>query len=596
MQLAVAHESVPHTWAWGCSAASHTVGCTAHSRATSRTSHNSVALQCDGRRALVVGRGVAERARRVILVGFWVVVVRSCVGATQDDTRCGELKLTASALVVCPNHEVVVRVRLELWQEAFHRSCASSCNHATHKSGEIVTGVSVQHGKTDRLIGQVGGVEQEGVVVRAVEREVHCISSSSSFPTQVNFLGISSAQVAHERLTGYLSNSSVTVVVRRRCSNRSVTRSRDHEIASAVAFYADVVVHTSHGRPSNRTVESCCATVAVGGNASQRSIDVLSEDGNVRACGVVRFSRKVVQRSVASADSDLLIGVRVENVPHACSAQHVVSVFKAFQSFTVCGVLDGTSGAQTASQSFCVGHVIVGGRQLARAVVHGCRGIIVDARWVGATFKAALASQGEVEAVVLTCTHSGVSCAELVGQLDAHFTWVNVVQDLEVVATRSQAHVVSTHVQTVTSECSGNGATVFEGTRRKVVEVVLCTAPSVAKAVKHVHSQNEGAWIAVHTVTWEGSVRIVVRSSGVLTADAAVVARLVINVRFHVIVASRSVSAAELAVTEVRRLWTSRNDFVAINVEESPRILGLVCTICVVGRDCTSSSVNAQLV
>ena len=312
----------------------------------------------------------------------------------------------------------------------------------------------MQHHEAEVVVADVGGVEQERVVVRAVEGEEHTVRSLRASVPSVDLLSVGTAEVAHEGLTSDLSHGVLTLVVGWRSGDRGVTRSRDHEVAAAVSFHTDVVVHTGHGRPCDGAVEASLTSVAVGGNASQRSVHVLGEDRDVSACGVVCL--RVVQWGVASADSDLLIGVRVQDVPHACSAQHVVAVLEAFQSFTVGGVLDGTCRAQTASQSFRVSHVVVGGRQLARAVVHARRRIVVDARWVGATFEAALASQGEVKAVFLTCAHSGVSSAELVGQLDAHLTWVNVIQHLEVVATRSQAHVVSADVQTVTCEGSGD--------------------------------------------------------------------------------------------------------------------------------------------
>jgi len=407
----------------------------------------------------------------------------------------------------------------------------------------------LQHHEAEVIVADVGGVEQERVVVRAVEGEEHTVGGFRTSVPSVDLFSVGTAEVAHERLTGDLSHGVFTLVVGGRSGDRGITRGRDHEVAAAVAFHTDVVVHTGHGRPSNGALESSLASVAVGGDASQCAVHVLGENRDVSAGGVVCL--RIVQWGVASADGDLLIGVRVEDVPHACSAQHVVSVLEALQSFTVGGVLDGACGAQTASQSFRIGHVVVGGRQLARPVVHARRRIVVDACWVGATFEAALASQGEVEAVFLTCAHSGVSSAELVGQLDAHLTWVNVIQHLEVVATRSQAHVVSTDVQAVTCECSGDGSAVFEGTRREVVEVVLRTAPSVAEAVEHVHGQDEGAWIAVNAVTWEGRVGVVVGSRAVLATDAAVVARLVVDVCVHVVVASRSVDAAELAIAEV---------------------------------------------
>ena len=454
MQLAVTHEGVPHTWTWSRSATGHTVGCTAHSRTTCRSCHNSVALQCDGRRALVVGRGVAEQARRVVLVGFWVVVVGSRVRATQDDASGGELKLTASRLVGGEEQEVVIGVGLE-GHEGLHRTGARASHQTTsHEVFDVVASVALQHHEAEVVVADVGGVEQERVVVRAVEGEEHTVRSLRASVPSVNLLSVGTAEVAHEGLTSDLSHGVLTLVVGWRSGDRGVTRSRDHEVAAAVSFHADVVVHTSHGRPCDGAVEASLTSVAVGGNASQRSVHVLGEDRDVSACGVVCL--RVVQWGVASADSDLLIGVGVEDVPHACSAQHVVAVLEAFQSFSVGGVLDGTCRAQTASQSFRVSHVVVGGRQLARAVVHARRRIVVDARWVGATFEAALASQGEVKAVFLTCAHSGVSSAELVGQLDAHLTWVNVIQHLEVVATRSQAHVVSADVQTVTCEGSGD--------------------------------------------------------------------------------------------------------------------------------------------
>ena len=207
------------------------------------------------------------------------------------------------------------------------------------------------------VVGDVGGVEQERVVVRAVEGEEHTVGGFRTGVPCEDLFSVGAAKVAHESLTSDLSHGVLTLVVGWRSGDRGVTRSRDHEVTSAVSFHADVVVHTGHGRPSDGAVETSLASVAVGGDASQRSVHVLGEDRDVSACGVVGL--RVVQWSVASADGDLLIGVRVEDVPHTRSAQHVVSVLEAFQTFTVGGVLDGTCGAQTASQSFRVGHVVV---------------------------------------------------------------------------------------------------------------------------------------------------------------------------------------------------------------------------------------------
>ena len=135
MQLAVSSEGVPNTRAWSRLTTFHVQWSTDVGGTTSRTGCDSVALQRNRVVARIVDRRHAcEVTRSVVLVGFWVVVVRRGVRATQDDARRGELEVTASALVVGPNHEVVVRVGLELWQEAFNRTSASAGHDTSNET------------------------------------------------------------------------------------------------------------------------------------------------------------------------------------------------------------------------------------------------------------------------------------------------------------------------------------------------------------------------------------------------------------------------------------------------------------------------------
>ena len=319
-------------------------------------------------------------------------------------------------------------------------------------------------------------------------------------------------------------------------------------------------------------MEASAATIVVRGDARQHAVHVLGEDGDIRVGCVIGVH--VVRWRVARAQGDLLIRVRVDHVPDTRSTENVVSVLESGQAFVVVGVGKRARSAQTASQGFGVSHIVICRRQLTRAVVDAGRRVVVVGSRVGATFKGTLASQGEVDAVVGVGSHGAVSRAKLVAERDAHFVWPRVCGCLERVATWSQANEVRAKREAVTCECSSERPAVHERARSHVEQVVLCTRPSVAEAVKHVHVEDERSWVTVHTVTAINSgVGVVVGSSAVRATNARVVARAVVEVR-TVKVAGTWVAATARAVCcteDTFRAVTFEDNFASRGVAQHPR-------------------------
>ena len=216
MQRAVTHECVPNTSTRRCfttcnAQGSACVGCT-----TGRTCSHSIALQCNCVVARVIHWNHACKVTRtVVLVGLVIVVGCSCVCTTEDDTSCRELELTTSALIVCPNQEVIICIGLEVWQEALHRTCARSSHVATYKWTEVVTSVTAQHCKPNTFVGDVSRVEEERVVVRAVECEVHTVSSSCTLPRHEDFFCVGTTKVTREGFSCHLGSGSCTLIIGR---------------------------------------------------------------------------------------------------------------------------------------------------------------------------------------------------------------------------------------------------------------------------------------------------------------------------------------------------------------------------------------------
>ena len=121
-----------------------------------------------------------------------------------------------------------------------------------------------------------------------------------------------------------------------------VARSRNNKLVSTCTLDTSVVVFTRARSPGDCTVESNVESIVVGGDARQVAIHILCEDGNGRVVCVVGVFTNVVW-GVPCAQGDLLVGIRVDDVPNARTAQQKVSVFQACQIFVVVGILQSAS-------------------------------------------------------------------------------------------------------------------------------------------------------------------------------------------------------------------------------------------------------------
>ena len=164
-----------------------------------------------------------------------------------------------------------------------------------------------------------------------------------------------------------------------------VARCADDKLVATAALHAGVVVLSRPRSPSDAAVESSGrTTIVVRRNDGQVAIQILSEDGNVRATCVVRCA--IVDWRVTRAQGDLLVRIRVDDIPHTRIAEDIIAKLKTFQAFVVVGVCQGARSAQVASQSLRIRNVVVGRGELTRAVVRGSRWVEVVRRSVRATF------------------------------------------------------------------------------------------------------------------------------------------------------------------------------------------------------------------
>ena len=559
VEVAGSLEGEPDTGARHRITAVDQVGCTEVGGTTRRARHRNTALDFRSRATGVVDRHHLEVvARSVVHGGRGVVVRRDRVHASEVDARGHELILSAILRVRREDIKEVVRVGLE-HRELADLTRALFRHQATHLGLEVTTGADVEDGQTDVGGTEVQQVEEEGLVVAAVELEPGTIARlESGEEADVHVVGAGAADRTNVRHAVLEFQCGIAVVVDGGTAAAVHAFDREQELVAAgvlaEAGHMDVVILALLDVERHLTHEAFRAAVVV----STETLEVVEvavhglehEDLRVEE----RVARGVEGVGTTGAHDHLLVRLRIEHVPHAGRIDVLTGTRGAHEVLSVDGVRQRARNLGAALDGLRAVGVVVGRRALTGAViVRGAR-VVVQTEGVRTTEEGARTGLADVHSIAAHLVGAGsVEVAGHVLEVPSDVIGIVARGDVEEVATGSQTHEVGSAGQPIPLiglvERARRGNVAVE-----LGDVVHGAVPAIAKGVSHADLQDE---LACRTVdagpVINGSGGREVRGVEVRTTVAAEVAEAAVEDGVRAEVAGRRIGTSHRAAHVTKR-------------------------------------------